>query len=30
MKYHQRNDNSRFIISLALVTMIAVLIVALG
>jgi len=30
MKYHQRNDNGRFVISLALVTIIAVLIMALG
>ena len=30
MKYHQRNDDSKFIISLALVTILAALVVAVG
>lgn len=30
MKYHQKNDDTRFVISLALVTILAILIVAVG
>jgi len=30
MKYHQKNDDSRFVISLALVTILAILIVLVG